>query len=217
MGSAQAFASAREVHFPRRGPNMTISTTKALFSSFARKAAHFTLPLLTALALTLPSRGTLAEETKGEVDQHVQAALQRFREQVKGAPEYLQAAKAVLVVPEVKKVGLVVGGEWGEGSLRVNGNNVAYYKMDSGSVGLTAGFDKTDFVFVFFTDEALKKFRASNRFSVGADAGVTMVEKEANASADTLKNKAAVAGFAFGESGLMGDVSVKGTKFKRVH
>ncbi len=157
------------------------------------------------------------DHTKAEVDQEVQAALRRFQEKVKDAPEYLEMAKAVLVVPEVKKVGLIAGGQWGEGALREPGKPDVYYKMNSGSVGLTAGYEEADFVFVFFTDEAVKKFKASNRFNVGASAGVTMVKAEANASANTLKSKAPIAGFAFGEKGLMGDASVEGTKFKRVH
>lgn len=174
--------------------------------------------LLVGLLLVFSSNPTRAEDdTKAEVDQHVQAALRRFKEKVKEAPEYLEMAKAVLVVPEVKKVGLVAGGQWGEGALREQGKPTAYYKMKSASVGLTAGYEEADFVFVFFTDEAVEKFKASNRFNVGANAGVTMVKKEANVSANTLKNKAPIAGFAFGEKGLMGDVSVEGTKFKRVH
>ncbi len=178
----------------------------------------FMTALLTGLMLTFAPQTTRADDnTKAEVDQHVQAALRRFKEKVKGAPQYLEDAKAVLVVPDVKKLGLVAGGQWGEGALRVDGKTDAYYKMQSGSVGLQAGYQEADFVFVFFTDEAIREFKASNRFNMGAKAGVTMVRKEANASSDTLKAQAPIAGFVFGEKGLMADVSVEGTKFKRVH
>jgi lipid-binding SYLF domain-containing protein len=126
------------------------------------------------------------------------------------------AHHGVLVVPNVKKVGLVGGGQWGEGAMRINDEDVAYYKMRSGSAGLQAGYEKGDMVLVLFTDEAIRKFQKGD-LMVGAEAEVTMVDKEANASAETLKNKASIVGFAFGEKGLMAGVSLNGTKFKRIH
>lgn len=158
-----------------------------------------------------------ADESKREVDEEVQETLQRFRTHVDDAPELLRDAKAVLVVPDVKKVGLVGGGEWGKGALRVGGKNVAYYKMRGGSVGLQAGYEEGDLVFVFFTDEALKKFKQENQFAVEAEAGVTMIDKNAQKSANTIREQSQVAGFAFNEEGLMAGATVKGTKFKRVH
>jgi lipid-binding SYLF domain-containing protein len=171
-----------------------------------------------AVGLSLSSVSAVrAEETKREVDQEVQTTLQRFRTHVDAAPEVLEDAKAVLVVPDVKKVGLVGGGEWGEGALRKGGKTIAYYKMRGGSVGLQAGYEEGDMVFVFFTDEALNKFMKKNEFDVEAEAGVTMVDKDANASANTIRQQGEVAGFAFNDKGLMAGATVKGTKFKRVH
>jgi len=158
-----------------------------------------------------------AEDKKAELDQEVQTTLQRFRTHVDVAPEVLQDAKAVLVVPDVKKVGLVGGGEWGKGALRKGGKTVAYYKLRGGSVGLQAGYEEGDMVFVFFTDEAVKKFMKDNKFAMEAEAGVTMVDKDANTSANAIRQQNEVAGFAFNDEGLMAGATVKGTKFKRVH
>ena len=158
-----------------------------------------------------------AEDEKAEIDQEVQTTLQRFRKHVDVAPEVLQDAKAVLVVPDVKKVGLVGGGEWGKGALRKGGKNVAYYKLRGGSVGLQAGYEEGDLVFVFFTDEAVNKFLKENKFAMEAEAGVTMVDKSANTSANAIRQQSEVAGFAFNDEGLMAGATVKGTKFKRVH
>jgi len=45
--------------------------------------------------------------------------------QVKGGKEIAGKAKGVLVLPGVIKAGLIVGGEYGEGALRVGGKTVS--------------------------------------------------------------------------------------------
>ena len=172
--------------------------------------------LLAALLLNF-ANGARADESKQEVDKGVQTTLQRFRTEVKVGPELLRDARAVLVVPDVKKVGLVGGGEWGEGALRKGGETVAYYKMRGGSVGLQAGYEEGDLVFVFFTDQAVKKFMKDNEFTVEAEAGITMIDQGAETSANSIRQQGEVAGFALGDKGLMAGATVKGTKFKRVH
>jgi lipid-binding SYLF domain-containing protein len=142
--------------------------------------------------------------------------MTQFRKDVKGANEYLKEAKAVLVIPDVKKVGFVIAAQWGTGALQVGGRNVAYYKMDAGSAGFQAGYQSADYVFIFFTQDAVNKFRSSEGWTVGAETGLTIVEASAGAAADTLKGQGDVAGFAFGQEGLMAGWSAKGTKFTRV-
>lgn len=152
-----------------------------------------------------------------EIDASVDAALQRFKKEVKGANDYLAAAKGVLVMPDVKKVGFVVGAQWGEGALRVDSKSVDYYKMEVGSAGFQAGYQKASFVFLFLTQEALDSFRASSGWGAGVDAGITVVDASTpTMSADTLKSKSAVVAFAFGKEGLMGGWSGKGTKFTKL-
>ena len=48
-------------------------------------------------------------------------------------------AKGVLVFPKITKGGVGVGGQFGEGALRIDGKNVDYYSISSASVGLTLG------------------------------------------------------------------------------
>lgn len=155
-------------------------------------------------------------ESAGEIDAKVAASLKKFREDVKGADDYLKAAKGVLVIPEVKKVGLIVAAQWGTGALQAGGKNMGYYKMEAGSAGFQAGYQKADYVFVFFSEGALKKFRDSKGWTVGAEAGLTFVEVSTGVGADTLKSQDAVAAFAFAKEGLMAGWSAKGTKFTPV-
>lgn len=165
--------------------------------------------------IALLSFGAAHAATANEIDAGVDAALAEFRKGVEGADEYLKAAKGMLVVPEVQKVGLIVGGQWGEGALRVDGKTVDYYRMEAASVGMQAGYQKASYLFVFLTQEALNEFRASEGWGAGFDAGVTLVETGVGASVDTLKAKSSVVAFIFGKEGLMGGFSLKGQKITK--
>lgn len=183
----------------------------------SRSLSTFTqLMTLAACMLLLPPLiGRAHAGDAREIDANVDAALARFHKEVKGADEFLAAAKGVLVVPQVKKAGFVVAGQWGKGALRVGGRTVDYYRMEAGSAGFQAGYQEADFVFLFLTDAALEKFRASKGWTAGAELGITVVDKAASVSADTLRNSKPVMAFVFDKEGLMGGWSAEGTKFTR--
>jgi len=65
---------------------------------------------------------------------------------------------------------------------------------------------------VRLTDSALDKFLASDGWTVGADASVTLVNVGANASVDTKTAQQAVIGYVLTNGGLMANVSLEGTK-----
>jgi lipid-binding SYLF domain-containing protein len=176
--------------------------------------ARFHVPVA-AMALALVPVVSAHAKTAAEIDASADAALVRFKEDVQGADEYLKAAKGVLIMPEVKKAGLVVGGQWGEGALRVGSKTVGYYRMDAASVGFQAGYQEANFVFVFLNQSALDQFRAAKGWTAGVDAGITVVDVGTGVSADTLKGKDAVVGFVYGKEGLMGGWSLKGAKFTK--
>ena len=65
---------------------------------------------------------------------------------------------------------------------------------------------------LFMTEEALAKFRASNGWTVGADASVSMMKVGANAAVDTATAQQAVIGYVLTKGGLMANLSLEGTK-----
>src|SRR5512147_40350 len=75
-------------------------------------------------------------KTAKEINSNVNACLDRFYRQVPGSKEMAAKAKGVLVLPGVIKAGLIVGGEYGEGALRVDKKSAGYYNIVSGSIGL---------------------------------------------------------------------------------
>lgn len=155
-------------------------------------------------------------KTKGEINTGVTAAMNRFKKQVKGANEYLKVAKGVLVIPNITKAGFIVGSQYGQGALKVGGKTVSYYSLAAGSVGWQIGAEKFDMVIIFITDEALKKFRASEGWEAGADAEVTMIAAGADVPVSTLVSQHPIMGFIIDQKGLMAGISIKGAKFTKI-
>ncbi len=176
------------------------------------KAAVLAMAFL--IALLAPS-GLMAN-TAREIDASVDAALGRFEKEVKGGMALIARASAVLVLPKVIKGGLVLGGEYGEGSLRVGARTVAYYSVASASIGLTAGGEVKDMVIVFLSEEALRKFRSSKGWEAGVDGNIAVIDTGAGASVDVTKINKPIVGFIVGVRGLLVDASFKGSKFTPV-
>ena len=103
-------------------------------TSFKRVVAVFAA--IASLASTAGCVST-APAINNEADQ----AVNVFREQVNGADLFLNQAAGYLVFPRVIKAGAGIGGETGEGVLRVGGSTVAYYRTTSGSIGCSPSCD----------------------------------------------------------------------------
>jgi lipid-binding SYLF domain-containing protein len=154
--------------------------------------------------------------TANEIDASVNASLDRFVKEVKGAKAFLDAAKGVLIIPKVMQGGLIVGAEYGEGALRIDGKTVGYYNIASGSFGYQIGAQEKDIILVFMSKAVLKKFRASENWQAGVDAKVTLVNVGVDGSLDTTKFKQPVVGFVFGQKGLMAGATIEGSKFTKL-
>ena len=87
-----------------------------------RIAAISLLLFLSPFLLTTAAMAASAQEIDAKVD----ATLKIFRAQVPGADQYLSVAKGVLVFPSVFRAGVGIGGEYGEGALRINGKTVEF-------------------------------------------------------------------------------------------
>ncbi|ONC26335.1 hypothetical protein AQ914_04430 [Burkholderia pseudomallei] len=150
------------------------------------------------------------------IDSSVDATLSRLYSTVKGSRELVSKSRGVLVFPDVIQAGFIVGGQTGSGALRVGGSTVGYYNTSSLSVGLQAGAQSKATVFLFMTQDALDTFRKRDGWSAGADASVALVKVGANGAIDTTTATAPVQVIVLTNAGLMGDVSVSGTKVTKL-
>ncbi|MFN3545660.1 MAG: YSC84-related protein [Thiobacillus sp.] len=166
------------------------------------------------LAAALPAGHAHAASAK-EIEAQVNQALKEFQK-IDGASAYLRIAKGVLVFPKVYKAGIGIGGEYGEGALRVGGKTVDYYSTAAASIGFQLGAQAKSIVVIFTQDEALRKFRASEGWKVGVDGSVALVDLGAGKAVDTTTIKDPVVGFVFGQKGLMYNLTLEGAKFTRI-
>lgn len=151
-----------------------------------------------------------------EIDIKVTAALERFVEEVEGGETFLKEAKGLLVFPGVIKAGFGIGGEYGEGALRIGGKTVEYYSTAAASIGFQFGAQSKTVVLVFLKDEALAKFRESDGWKAGVDGSVALVEFGAGKDINTVNIKEPIVGFIFSNKGLMFNLTIEGSKFTKL-
>lgn len=179
------------------------------------------LPALAALLLVCSLAGGAAPPaahaaTAREIDVGVDVALGSFREKVNGAERYLEIAKAVLVFPKVVKAGLGIGGEYGEGALRIEGKTVDYYSTAAASIGLQLGAQVKTVMLLFLDPKALEAFRASEGWEVGVDGSVALVTVGAGGTLDTTQLNQPIVAFVYGQKGLMYNLTLEGAKYTRL-
>ena len=170
------------------------------------------LMLATSPGFTENAMGASAEE----IDVSVNVALKRFYKQVEGAKEFASGSKGLLIMPNVKKAALIIGGEYGEGALRIGGKTEDYYNIVSGSFGLQIGAQAKDIIIAFMTRDALNGFRASEGWEAGVDGNIALITIGAGERVDTRTIKDPIVGFVFDVKGLIADLSLKGAKFTKL-
>jgi lipid-binding SYLF domain-containing protein len=154
--------------------------------------------------------------TKAEIDQRVAATLTEFNALTPANESLGKKAAGMLIFPKVTKAGVGVAGEFGEGVLQVDGKTVGYYSISSASVGLTLGLAEHSEIIMFMTPEALEKFTKSDGWSIGADAGITIVSMAASGAYDSKTQQKPILAFVFAEKGLIGDLSLEGSKISKI-
>ena len=165
--------------------------------------AIVTVIALMAVCFVVFQSADIFAATPKEIDVSVDVALKNFHKNVNGGKEFLKAAKGVLVFPGVFKAGIGIGGEYGEGALRIGGKTVDYYSTAAGSIGFQLGAQKKTIILVFMQQDALKKFRASSGWEAGVDGSVALVTVGAGGSIDTTNIKDPIVAFVLSQKGLM--------------
>ena len=152
-----------------------------------------------------------------EINARVDEALQKFYKKSPAGKKLAGQAKGILVFPKVYKAGIGVGGEYGEGALRVGGRTVNYYSTASGSFGFQLGAQARTQILMFMTADSLNKFRKSDGWEVGVDGSVALITIGAGEDFDTNTVKAPIVGFVMNNQGLMFNVSLEGTKISKIN
>jgi len=173
------------------------------------------LTLLSMLATAGAASKTKAASAAA-IDDEVDGALRRFYRHVHGSRELVREATGVLVFPSVIKAGMGIGGEYGEGALRIRGRTMAYFNTISASFGFQLGAQARSVIILFMTDEALDHFRSTDGWKVGVDGSVAIITVGIGGSIDTNKITSPIVGFIFDGKGLMYNLTLEGSKISQI-
>jgi len=177
------------------------------------KGMSFALFAIVAMVAAAPQSHAASAR---EIDAGVHATLDRFFYKVGGARELANKAVGILVFPSIVKAGFGFGGEYGEGALLIRGRNAGYYNTVSASFGFQLGVQERSVIIAFMTPEALRQFRGTAGWKIGADASVAIITVGAGGSIDTNKITSPVVGFILDPKGLMYNLTLEGTKISRI-
>jgi lipid-binding SYLF domain-containing protein len=135
-----------------------------------------------------------AQAAAPDQDERARNAVRVLRE-VQAIPEsaipdkLFDQARAIVVVPDSLKVGLVLGGRRGHGLVSVKNpdgtwSSPSFVKLTGGSIGLQAGVQSSDIVLVFRGERGLDSI-VNGKITLGADAGVAAGPVGRNAATAT--------------------------------
>lgn len=134
--------------------------------------------------------------SKEDVVKRLNATTEVFNEIMKtpdkGLPrEILERAQCIVIVPDMKKGGFIVGAKYGKGFMTCKAGSgwsgPSAIKIEGGSFGAQIGAGEVDVVLVVMNKEGAEKLMRSE-FTLGGDAGAMAgpVGRDASAQTDAL-------------------------------
>jgi lipid-binding SYLF domain-containing protein len=154
--------------------------------------------------------------SKEEIGIKIDFPLERFQKEIDVGKIFLERAKGVLIFPEVIKAGFGIGGEYGEGALRIGGNSVDYYNTASASIGFQLGAQLKTIILIFLDDSELEKFRNSNNWEAGIDGSVALINYGTGKDITTTNINDPIIGVVINNKGLMYNLTLEGTKITKL-
>ncbi|MCU1263070.1 MAG: hypothetical protein JWO80_5955 [Bryobacterales bacterium] len=138
---------------------------------------------LTVMAATALTNSIYAASDMEAVTKRLAAASETLNEMLqaddKGVPrELLESAQCVVVIPNSKKAGFIVGAKYGKGFAvcRKPGGRgwtgPAAVRMEGGSFGLQIGASETDYILIVKNASGMRKL-LEDKFTIGAGAEAT--------------------------------------------
>jgi lipid-binding SYLF domain-containing protein len=165
--------------------------------------------------LTLHAAPALAASAS-EIDQKATAALKKLYAATPEAKTLGGTAKGVLIFPSIVKGGFLIGGQFGDGALRVKGASVAYYRSIAASYGLQAGVQTFGYALFFMDDASLAYLDKSDGWEIGSGPSVVVVDKGMGKTLSSSTLQSGVDAFIFGQKGLMAGIGLQGSKITKI-
>ena len=153
-----------------------------------------------------------------KISRDSRAALQSLYAQNPGARALGRKAKGVLVFPSVVKGGFIFGAQGGNGAMiRDTGRISGYYQTVSASYGFQAGLQEFGYALFFMNDASFRNVDRSGGWEIGSSPNIVIVDKGVAGNLSTTTADKNTYAIFFNQRGLMGGVSLEGTKVTRIH
>ena len=131
---------------------------------------------LIGIAIVYPAFGA---STPGELVSKAEVTFKDFKgdPQMHWIRDHIRDAKAVIIAPEIRKAGFVVGGSGGRAVLLArdpgtgNFSGPAFYTIASASIGFQAGIEKSEVVMLVMTEKGLNSL-LSSQLKLGGEASI---------------------------------------------
>jgi len=174
--------------------------------------------IVALLSLTLATAfGSMAyAQSHAELERSSRAALNTLVAQNPSAKALNDKAVAVLVFPDVKKAGFIVGGQYGEGVLWRGDKAAAFYNTGGASVGLQAGAQEYSYALFFMTEDAINALNVADGFEVGIGPSVVVVDQGFAKATTTTTVQSNIYAFIFSQKGLMAGIGIQGNKITQM-
>ena len=179
-----------------------------------QKAFRFFV-LVNAVAALCLSAAARAED-RAALERHSQTALNSLIAQNASARDLSKRAVAVLVFPDVKKAGLIVGGQFGEGVLWRGGKAAAYYNTGGASYGFQAGVQEYGYAMFFMKESALNALDSTQGFEVGVGPSIVVMDQGKGVTHTTTTIQDDIYAFIFNQKGLMAGIGIQGNKITKI-
>ena len=178
-------------------------------------------PIAAALGLVatsgLASASARADSGPQAIVDHALGTLQDLRhdKEFGNALQLISRAHAILIAPQIFKAGFFFGGEGGRAVLLARGangtwSNPAFYTVASGSFGLQIGAQESEMIMFIMSERALHALM-SNKFEIGANAGIAVATLGSTVAGATTSNVGADIIVWASSSGAYAGISLAGT------
>jgi lipid-binding SYLF domain-containing protein len=170
--------------------------------------------LVTLLMLTIPQASLAA--TAAQINRDADAALSDLYRSTPAAKKMAGIAKGILVFPSIIKGGFIIGGQYGEGALRIGGKTRGFYNTVAASYGLQIGAQSFGYALFFLDDASLKYLQSSKGWEIGVGPSIVVVDEGVARSLTTTTAKSGIYAFFFDQKGLMAGLGIQGSKITRI-
>jgi lipid-binding SYLF domain-containing protein len=180
-----------------------------------------TINLFTLLALIFVSIVALSPQapaaSASEIDRAARSALRDLYAINPKAKAIGSRAAAVLVFPSIRKGGLLVAAQHGDGALISGGRTTGYYQTLAASYGLQAGVQKFGYALFFINQKAMAHLHDHGGWELGSAPSLVVVDQGVSKSLSTTNLKKDIYAFFFSQKGLMGGLGFQGSKITEIH